>query len=73
MEKKVIWVLRSFYGNTRLNMKREVEEQNYRVSVLTRCFVLHIDTTGGLVNSHALYSGDQNVLPVVHPGYSDIF
>jgi len=46
---------------------------SYRVSVSTRCFFLRSDPTGGVVNTHALYSGDQNVLPIVHTGYSDIF
>jgi hypothetical protein len=46
---------------------------SYRVSVSSRCVVLRTDPTGGVDNTHALYSGDQNVLPVLHTGYSDIF
>jgi hypothetical protein len=37
---------------------------SYHVSVSTRCVVLRTDPTGGVVNTHALYSGDQNVLPL---------
>jgi hypothetical protein len=44
-----------------------------RVSVSTRCVVLRTEPTGGVVVTHALYAGDQNVLPGVHTGYSDIF
>ena len=46
---------------------------SYRVSVSTRCVVLRTDPTGGVVSTHAWYSGDQNVLPIVHSGCSDAF
>jgi hypothetical protein len=46
---------------------------SYRFSVLSRCVVLRIDPTGGVVNIHVLYSGDQNVVLIVPTGYCDVF